>query len=837
MGSGKTTVGVPLAAALARRFVDNDAQLFDLTGMTAAQVATRDGADALHDAEAEALLQALGETDSSVIAAAASTIVDPSVRRALEREAFVVWLRAAPETLAARLPQSATRPFGSVEPPDLVAQQARERDPLFAEMADFTVESDDSTAEEVVMRILASLPNPANAETGTEVPGSAIPRDPALRYRPHLDGLRTVAVYLVVAFHAGLGLVSGGFIGVDIFFVLSGFLVTRILMRDLATAGRIRWRQFYSRRVKRILPAALVVLVLTAFAYSIVASPAEMLDALGGFRASFFYVANWFFNGQSTDYFAANVSTSPVLHFWSLAIEEQFYLAWPLVLGGLYVVTRRAGRRRWWVLRAVVAVGAAASAIAALHIGSTNLDRAYYGTDTRAYELLAGALLALTPQLSHLAERSRPLARWISTFALAGLLLLATSAFAMSPITRGVLVAGLAPVLIAALENDRGGLAKRMLSSHPFTYLGRISYGTYLWHWPVVVIFGHGHDVNPVEMFVVSATIATALAALSFRFVEHPIRFSRGLDRHKTPVIAIGFATSILIGAFAAPAILDPGDGSVSGLAGTNRSKSGLRLLDWRVAARDIPALPSCFDQPVRRCTVVSGKGRRVLLVGDSNARMWIPTFAAISKRRGWELSVAVYQTCPWQRNIQIIYRTLRACRAQQDDWYRRVIPELDPEIVVLVHHAFDDPAYPIPFATRDGDVLRPGEPGFERALVDASSASLRALRQAGREIVIIEPIPDAPPGSNPLDCLSRGGSDARCAYQADRRPTPLERYYRDAGREAAITTLDPDHLICRRWPTCDAIIDSIIVKRDANHITATYARSLADEVGAKLPR
>jgi hypothetical protein len=500
-------------------------------------------------------------------------------------------------------------------------------------------------------------------------------------------------------------------------------------------------------------------------------------------------------------------------------------------------VTRRAGRRRWWVLRAVVVVGAAASAIAALHIGSTNLDRAYYGTDTRAYELLAGAVLALTPQLSRLAGRSLQLARWISTFALAGLLLLATSAFAMSPITRGVLVAGLVPVLIAALENERGGFAKRMLSSHPFTYLGRISYGTYLWHWPVVVIFGHGHDVNPVEMFVVSATTATALAALSFRFVEHPIRFSRGLDRYKTPVIAIGFATSIFIGVFAAPAILDPGKGSVPGLAGTSRSKSGLRLLDWRVALHDIPPLPDCFGKPVRRCTVVSGKGRRVLLVGDSHARMLIPTFAEIVKRRGWELSIAAYPTCPWQRNIQIVYTTVRACRARQDDWYRRVIPELDPELVVLVHQAFDDPARPLPFTTRDGGFFRPDKPGFERLLVDASSASLRALRRPGREIVIIEPIPDAPPGSNPLDCLSRGGSNARCAYQADRRPTPLERYYRDAGKEPAITTLDLDHLICRRWPRCDPIIDSIIVKRDPFHITATYARSLADRVDEELPR
>ncbi|MGZ8751390.1 MAG: acyltransferase family protein, partial [Acidimicrobiia bacterium] len=234
-------------------------------------------------------------------------------------------------------------------------------------------------------------------------------------------------MYLVVAFHAGLGLLDAGFIGVDIFFVLSGFLVTGILVRSLASADGIRGRVFYSRRVRRILPAAFVTLVVTAVVYSVVASPSEVLDALGGFRAAFLYVSNWYFIRQSTDYFAADVNDNPVLHFWSLAIEEQFYLVWPILLGGLVMVTSRLGRGRWWVVRSVVVIAGVASAIFALYVARTNLTRAYYGTDTRAYQLLAGAALALTPQLLRLGNRYLRVARWASFFALAGLIVLATS--------------------------------------------------------------------------------------------------------------------------------------------------------------------------------------------------------------------------------------------------------------------------------------------------------------------------------------------------------------------------------------------------------------------------
>src|SRR5664279_6539655 len=175
--------------------------------------------------------------------------------------------------------------------------------------------------------------------------------DTRAHYRPQLDGMRAVAVYLVVAFHAGLARFTGGFIGVDVFFVLSGYLVTQLLLRDIHGQGRIRFSRFYSRRFRRLLPAAFVVLLVTAAVYAAVAAPAAVTQALRSIRAAFLYVANWFFMRQSNRYFGGDINASPVVHFWSLSIEEQFYAVWPLLLGGLFVATRRIGRAQWQAIR------------------------------------------------------------------------------------------------------------------------------------------------------------------------------------------------------------------------------------------------------------------------------------------------------------------------------------------------------------------------------------------------------------------------------------------------------------------------------------------------------
>ncbi len=654
-------------------------------------------------------------------------------------------------------------------------------------------------------------------------------------YRPYLDGLRTVAVYVVVAYHAGLGLLSGGFIGVDIFFVLSGYLVTGILVRDLVAGGRVRLQQFYSRRVRRILPASIVVLLITAIVYTLIATPAEALDALGGFRAAFVYIANWYFIRQATDYFAANVNHNPVLHFWSLAVEEQFYLVWPMVLAGLFLLTRRLGRWRWWVLRGVLVACVLASSIEALHVAGTNLDRAYYGTDTRAYQLLLGAVLALTPQLLRLGSRSERIAKGVSTLAFAAVLLLATSLFDVGPITRGVLVAGAVLVLLVSVENAHGGIVKRLLSSSVFTYLGRISYGVYLWHWPVIVIASHGRSLSPIELFAIATPTSTVLAAFSFHLFEHPIRVAAVLDRFRGPIIVVGFTASILGGLLVVPPILHARSGSSSLLAGTGSSPSGLILLDWKVAQKDFAPRPECVGKPLEQCRVVAGTGLRVVLAGDSNAWMWIPALAQIAKARGWDFYAPVFSACPWQQNLLIPPNKLVACAAHQTDLYNRIIPQLDPDLVILVTQSLDSPEYPYHYSV-DGKQVFARQPALGVALAGISGKSLKTLQRPGRRIILLEPVPQAPPDHDPIACLSSRRPLASCAFQANRQPTPLELFYRREGVQPDIDSIDLDHVVCPRWPTCDAIVGDIIARPNTDHITATYALSLAPELAKLIP-
>ena len=419
-------------------------------------------------------------------------------------------------------------------------------------------------------------------------------------YRPQLDGLRAVAVYLVVLFHAGSSWFSGGYIGVDVFFVLSGYLVTQLLLRDIAGRGRVRFGRFYARRFRRLLPAAFVALVVTAMVFTAIASPAEVLNAAGSFKAAFLYATNWYFIHQASGYFGANITANPVLQFWSLAVEEQFYLLWPLALGGIFFATRRLDTtRQLRVIRTTLTIAAIASAVWALALRTTNPNHAYYGTDTRAYELLAGALIALGPQLIDTARQYQRTMRATAIIAIAALIAAASSTVHLDAIQRGIAATIITATLIIAVETTDTGIIKHALTNNATVYLGKISYGTYLWHWLVILVATRTFHLDTLTTIATCALVATALASLSYQLLEQPIRTSPLLNQHRYTVIAAGLTISTISALIVIPHILDTTTKTAPAITATTTGFTKIPPdLDWQHADKNLGPFTNCYQQP-----------------------------------------------------------------------------------------------------------------------------------------------------------------------------------------------------------------------------------------------
>ena len=658
-------------------------------------------------------------------------------------------------------------------------------------------------------------------------------------YRPYLDGMRAVAVYLVVAYHAGLERFSGGFIGVDVFFVLSGYLVTQVLLKDLRGTGGIGFRRFYARRVRRLLPAAGFALVVTAAVFAAIATRAEVADATGAFRAAAMYFANWYFIDQSTDYFGADIQTSPVIHFWSLSVEEQFYFVWPLLLAGIFAVGRRAGERSWAVVRLLIGVAIAASLLAAFVLSDDYLSRAYYGTDTRAYQLLAGALLACSPGLVGWATRriGRPLA-WGALAALATVVALGTSLLDVWPIGRGALVTAATCALILCMEAGESGAVRSGLSTGPVVYLGRISYGTYLWHWPVIIVATRGFEPSPPATFAIAVLVATGLASISYQLLEKPIRESRWLEGRKLQVIAAGLATSLILGLLVLPDLTDDdrSTGTVAVAAGTTEGAARVPDdLDWQSVQNDKPPFPPCTLRDPEQCTVVSGPGPHLLIMGDSHARMFLPMLTKLARQRRLTLSAGVRPVCPWVQGLQYGLG-VRVCRERQADWYGGVLDALDPDVVIVANRAVDDEKSPAVLIDEDRGPIGTGGPAFTEAVADRMTRAVHRLRAGERKVVIIEPVPVASGKEDPLLCLSNATYLDECRFVTAEEPTPLERIERAVAEEHDdVFSLDFDQPTCPYLPICDPLVGGVIARRDTTHLSSVFSSTLMPAFDAFL--
>ena len=348
-----------------------------------------------------------------------------------------------------------------------------------------------------------------------------------------LDGLRLLAVVAVMAFHFGVPHAAGGFLGVDVFFVLSGYLITSLLLSQLER-GQVKVFDFWTRRMRRLIPALLAVIGVV-MVWSAVVAPAMSRDGLrSDITATLFYVANWHFISTSS-YFASDGVASPLQHMWSLAVEEQFYLVWPLLLGLTALVVRQP-RRRLIAVGVIAGAGIVASAIRLSYLWvSTGQDRAYLGTDSRIFEPLAGALLAVlmtSAPVRALITRAHWCLLAAGGIGLSWALATlggpggATRAYANGG---AVVVAASAAAVIAAIATRRS-TATRALALPAVAYLGRLSYAMYLWHWPLQVWterygwWDLSRLGTPVRALVLTI-LTVAFAALSYHFIETPIRY------------------------------------------------------------------------------------------------------------------------------------------------------------------------------------------------------------------------------------------------------------------------------------------------------------------------
>lgn len=534
---------------------------------------------------------------------------------------------------------------------------------------------------------------------------------------PALDGVRALAVAGVVTYHVGADWLPGGFLGVDLFFVLSGFLITGILLGQIDRTGRIGFAKFFTRRARRLLPALYLMLIAVCAWAFFFAAPDEIGDLRGAALAALFYVANWFFILTGQSYFSDMLGPSPVEHTWSLAIEEQYYLVWPLLL---ILLVRRATSR--WITTLIATLILASVAFMAVTYDAGDPSVAYFGTFTRIHELLVGALLAW---LVHRGVTLSARWQWTGWLALLGVLaMMATVSDVSSFYYRGgslifcVLVAWL---LLSLGPGTEGNGPTRLFGRQPLVWIGLISYGIYLWHWPLILwLTPVRTGLDGLALACLRIALTVAVAAVSYYLVERPIR--RGtigpfvLTPRRMAVIvpvAMVVMAALIVGstARAVPPQVD---------------------LDETVAPTVIEGATGA-DAPI------------VAFAGDSIPKELMPVLEGEAAERGWGVVPLAFGGCSITGAFQVDmdqrpFNWSKRCSEGFADLQAKAVADFDPDVVVWYSNRER-------FPVRVGDeVLMPGTSEHTAALDAALEEAYQRLTAGGARIAIVLPMPKAPP-------------------------------------------------------------------------------------------
>ena len=682
-----------------------------------------------------------------------------------------------------------------------------------------------------------------------------------MRRRDDIEGLRAVAVLAVLLFHAGVARVAGGYIGVDVFFVVSGYLITSLLLVERTGGGRISLSSFYARRIRRILPVSALVAVTTLVAGWFWLEPIRVRGLTTDLLAVGSFSSNLVFAHRGADYLQSALPPSALQHYWSLAVEEQFYMVWPVLVlvACLGVTGARMLRVRIGIVSTVVTV---ASFVACMRLMQTSQPWAFFSPHTRAFELSIGALFAVLPVAA--ARRMRAVDAAVAWIGFA-VVLVCISSFGAD--TRFPGPWAIVPAVATAFVL-RGGDATRwapvaLLRLAPFQWLGSRSYSAYLWHWPILIIAAPalGHDLSVTEGLACIA-IALGLSEFSYRFVENPVRRNAAIRGVRATALAVALITLVAGAAVVArnnpPQMTYAPEATVPVISSTvpvpTTAPSAAPQLPDKAAptsmiqqaatttglpANITPSLQSALlDKPViytnqchagfgrtqpKRCVYGDAASTTVVaLYGDSHAAQWFPAFEKIAIKRHWRLMIYTKSGCPPVELLtynRIIGRTYPECI----EWRRKVIESMKAEGVQVAFVAYFQRS--LDAQTR--------KPFWQKQWRDALRGTYDTLKTAGIQPVVLEDTPylfDMIPA-----CLSRNYTEVgRCS------PTVGSAYRDDiASMMDDFDAAGENVLWVRKWfcatSTCPTIVGNMLVYRDDNHMTVTYASYIAPLLDADV--
>jgi len=629
-------------------------------------------------------------------------------------------------------------------------------------------------------------------------------------FRPDIEGLRGIAVLSVVVFHCGVVGVSGGFVGVDVFFVLSGYLITGLLVDEIRTTSHLNLLQFYARRARRLLPAAALVTIATLVAGAIIMAPNELTLAARAARATAVYLSNMFFALNAADYFARDVKWNPMLHTWTLAVEEQFYLVWPvLIMLGLR------HRRSQKLLVCLLSIVTIISLAASIRLTKTAPAYAFYGLPARAWEFGIGGLAILIARGSLKGSSAALTALgWLGLLSVLASFHFISERHGFPGWIAVIPVLGTTLTLIAGAELPHVGVG-RVLDSKPLQFLGTMSYSWYLWHWPFLVFAAVLDPSISTAGRIVAALAALVVATGAHYLIENPLRFQPRLVR--SPILSLAFGGVLMALSLSAAFI---------SLRFAARLASAPAMQPITAAVNDIADMERerCVslteETEVKTCSFGSAASpTTIVLFGDSHAIQWFNPMRLMAERYGWHLLTVLKSGCPATDVV-----VSDDCTTWRADAIPR-IQSLRPTLVVVANAT----RY---LAGKDAPVpLDEWKRGTRR--------TLSALAANGMKVVAIRDTPF--PGFDVPTCLARSVHHAwyspvscQIARSSAITPSVFEAEESAVQGLAGVRFIDLTDQICN-GVACPAIRDGLIVYRDDNHLTGTFAQSLLPALEARL--